>query len=46
MRALEQKLADGLQEVEQRETEILFRLATAIEYRDYGASAHLMRMAR
>ncbi len=45
-RVLEQKLAEGLQEVEQRETEILFRLATAIEYRDYGASAHLLRMAR
>lgn len=43
---LEQKLADGLQEIEQRETEILFRLAKAIEYRDYGASAHLVRMAR
>ncbi len=45
-RALEQKLADGLQEVEQREAEILLRLATAIEYRDYRASAHLLRVAR
>ncbi len=46
VRALEQKLNEGLQEVEQRETEILLRLAKAIEYRDYGASAHLVRMAR
>ncbi|MBL0163278.1 MAG: response regulator [Xanthomonadales bacterium] len=45
-RVLELKLAEGLQEIEQRETEILFRLAKAIEYRDYGASAHLVRMAR
>ena len=45
-RVLEQKLAEGLQEIEQRETEILLRLAKAIEYRDYGGSAHLVRMAR
>lgn len=45
-RELEQKLVEGLREIEQRETEILFRLAKAIEYRDFGARAHLVRMAR
>lgn len=42
----ERTFAQQWQEIEQRETEILLRLAKAIEYRDFGASAHLLRMAR
>jgi two-component system, response regulator RpfG len=45
-RSLEQKVLEGIQEVEQREREMLFRLAKAIEYRDFGTGAHLLRMAR
>ncbi|MBX3648225.1 MAG: two-component system response regulator [Dokdonella sp.] len=45
-RSLEQKVLEGVQEVEQREREMLFRLAKAIEYRDFGTGAHLLRMAR
>lgn len=35
-RSLEQRVLEGLQEVEQREREMLYRLARAIEYRDSG----------
>ncbi|MGA9423293.1 MAG: two-component system response regulator [Rhodanobacteraceae bacterium] len=45
-RWLESRVLEGLQEVEQRERETLFRLAKAIEYRDYGTGIHLLRMAR
>ena len=45
-RSLEQKVLEGVQEVEQREREMLFRLAKAIEYRDFGTGVHLLRMAR
>lgn len=45
-RSLEQKVLEGMQEIEQREREILFRLARAIEYRDAGTGVHLLRMAR
>jgi two-component system, response regulator RpfG len=44
--SLEQKVLEGVQEIEQREREMLFRLAKAIEYRDFGTGAHLLRMAR
>lgn len=45
-RSLEQKVIEGVHDVEQREREMLFRLAKAIEYRDFGTGAHLLRMAR
>lgn len=45
-RSLEQKVLEGVQEVEQREREMLLRLAKAIEYRDRGIGLHLLRMAR
>lgn len=45
-RSLEQKVIEGVQDVEQREREMLFRLAKAIEYRDFGTGAHLLRVAR
>ncbi len=45
-RSLEQKVLEGVQEIEQREREMLFRLAKAIEYRDFGTGTHLLRMAR
>lgn len=45
-RSLEQKVLEGVQEIEQREREMLFRLAKAIEFRDFGTGAHLLRMAR
>ncbi len=45
-RSLEQKVFEGVQEIEQREREMLFRLAKAIEYRDFGTGLHLLRMAR
>jgi two-component system response regulator RpfG len=37
---------EGLREVDERERETLFRLAKAIELRDFGTGAHLMRMSR
>ncbi|HUD43336.1 MAG TPA: two-component system response regulator [Dokdonella sp.] len=44
-RSLEQRVLQSLSEVEQRERETLFRLAKAIEYRDFGTGIHLLRMA-
>ena len=44
-RSLEQRVLQGLQEVEQRERETLYRLARAIEYRDSSTGIHLLRMA-
>ena len=45
-RALEYRVIEGLREIEERERETLFRLARAIEFRDYGTGLHLIRMAR
>ena len=45
-RSLEQQVLSNLHEIEQREREILFRLAKATESRDNGTGAHLERMAR
>jgi len=44
-RSLEQRVLQGVQEIEQRERETLYRLARAIEYRDAGTGIHLLRMA-
>ncbi|WP_395644129.1 HD-GYP domain-containing protein [Rudaea sp.] len=44
-RSLEERLLANLQEVENREREILFRLAKAAEYRDFTTGIHLMRMS-
>ncbi|MEO6690174.1 MAG: two-component system response regulator [Dokdonella sp.] len=44
-RSLEVRVLEGLQEVEQRERETLYRLAKAIEYRDLGTGIHLLRMS-
>lgn len=43
--SLEQRLLASMHEVEERERETLVRLARAIEYRDAGTSAYLVRMA-
>ena len=43
--SLEQLLLESMHEVEERERETLIRLARAIEYRDAGTSAYLVRMA-
>jgi two-component system response regulator RpfG len=43
---LEQQVLASINEIEQREREILFRLAKATESRDTGTGAHLERMAR
>lgn len=45
-RSLEERVLKGLHEVERRERETLFLLAKAIEYRDLGTGAHLLRMSR
>ena len=45
-RSLERQVLEGLREVDERERETLFRLAKAIEFRDFGTGAHLMRMSR
>lgn len=45
-RSLEERVLEGLHEVERRERETLFLLAKAIEYRDQGTGAHLLRMSR
>lgn len=45
-RSLEQQVLSNMHEIEQREREILFRLAKATESRDNGTGAHLERMAR
>lgn len=45
-RSLEEQVMAGLQEIEQREREILFRLAKATESRDDVTGAHLERMAK
>jgi len=44
-RSLEYRVLEGLHEVEQREREMLYRLAKAIEYRDLGTGIHLLRMS-
>ena len=43
--SLEQRLLASMHEVEERERETLVRLARAIEYRDAGTSAYLVRMS-
>lgn len=43
---LEVEVLQGIQKVEQREREMLFRLAKAVESRDNATAAHLERMAR
>jgi two-component system response regulator RpfG len=45
-RLLEQKVVEGAHEIEQRERELLQRLAKAIEYRDPGGAQHLRRVSR
>ena len=45
-RSLERQVLEGLREVEERERETLYRLARAIEYRDFGTGLHLIRMSR
>ncbi|HZP85913.1 MAG TPA: two-component system response regulator [Burkholderiales bacterium] len=45
-RSLERQVLEGLREVDEREREMLYRLAKAIEYRDYGTGSHLIRMSR
>lgn len=45
-RSLERQVLEGLREVEERERETLYRLARAIEFRDFGTGVHLLRMAR
>lgn len=44
-RSLESRVLESLHEVEQREREMLYRLAKAIEYRDLGTGIHLLRMS-
>lgn len=44
-RSLEERVLEGLREVESRERETLYRLARAIEYRDSGTGLHLLRMS-
>jgi two-component system response regulator RpfG len=44
--SLERQVLEGLREIEEREREMLYRLARAIEFRDFGTGAHLVRMAR
>ncbi|MEO7916323.1 MAG: two-component system response regulator [Dokdonella sp.] len=45
-RDLEEQVRVGLAEIEQREREMLFRMARLVEYRDQGTGKHLLRMAR
>lgn len=45
-RSLEHQVLEGVREVEEREREMLYRLAKAIEFRDYGTGLHVVRMAR
>lgn len=44
--SLERQVLEGLREIEEREREILYRLARAIEFRDFGTGSHLVRMGR
>lgn len=44
--SLERRLLSSMNEIEQREREILDRLARAIEHRDNGSGMHLERIAR
>lgn len=44
-RSLEERVLQGLHEVELRERETLYRLARAIEYRDSGTGVHLLRIS-
>ena len=44
--SLEQRLLSSMHEIEERERETLSRLARAIEMRDVGTSAYLVRMSR
>lgn len=43
--SLQQRVLEGLHEVEQRERETLYRLAKAAEFRDPGAGLSLLRMS-
>jgi two-component system response regulator RpfG len=45
-RTLEHQVLEGMREIEEREREMLYRLARAIEFRDFGTGLHLIRMAR
>ena len=45
-RSLEHQVLEGMREIEEREREMLYRLARAIEFRDFGTGLHLIRMAR
>lgn len=44
--SLERQVLESLREIEEREREMLYRLARAIEFRDFGTGVHLVRMAR
>jgi two-component system response regulator RpfG len=46
VRALERQVLVGMREADQREREMLYMLARAAEYRDAGAGAQLLRIAR
>ena len=43
--ALELRLLNNLREIEDREREMLYRLAKAAEYRDFSTGIHLLRMS-
>ncbi len=45
-RSLQEQVLESVRDVEEREREMLYRLARAIEFRDTGTGAHLLRMAR
>lgn len=45
-RELEAQVRAGMVEIEQREREMLYRMARLVEYRDSGTGKHLLRMAR
>jgi two-component system response regulator RpfG len=44
-RSLEERLLEKLREIEDREREVLFRLAKAAEYRDFTTGTHLLRLS-
>ncbi len=43
--SLEMRLLSNLREIEDREREVLYRLAKAAEYRDFSTGLHLLRMS-
>lgn len=45
-RSLQERLQEGMHELELRERETLYRLAKAIEYRDLGSGQQLLRMSQ